>query len=75
MFASSGSFNVNTRHLCAGAPFAGCVLVPQREDFQVGRARSGSVPACMGLNECGCREERGGREEGKEKGRKGAGHL
>lgn len=46
--ASSGSFNLPTPHLCAGAPFAGFVLVLQSEGSQVRRARSGSVPTCMG---------------------------
>lgn len=44
MSASSVSLNLPTRHLCAAPPFAGCVLVLQRDDTQVRKERSGSVP-------------------------------
>ena len=35
--ASSGSLNLPTLHPCAAPPFAGCVLVLQSQDSQVGR--------------------------------------
>ena len=69
MSASSVSLNLPTRHLCAAPPFAGCILVLQREDTQVRKERSVWVStACMRLNECGCWEEGGGEGQGERRG-------